>query len=77
MTEQDKNLKISIAISKDKPKENTNTELKEGDVVCLKSGSPKMTIIEITFNECRCVYFNGGELMKIKLYDYCLTKATE
>jgi len=38
-------------------------DLKAGDVVILKSNSPKMTIIEITSsNKVNCSWFVGNEL---------------
>jgi len=39
--------------------ENQNlTPFEIGDVVKLKSGSPKMTVKEVDFNNVYCVYFN-------------------
>ncbi len=36
-------------------------EFKIGDVVCLKSGGPKMTVTDIDSDVILCVWFNGTE----------------
>ena len=43
-----------------------NKEIKEGDVVILKSGSPKMTVTSIGNSDTRCYYFYEG---KVELTD--------
>ena len=36
-------------------------EFKEGDLVCLKSGGPTMTIMEINENWAKCVWWSSSK----------------
>ena len=49
-------------------------EFKEGDVVVLKSGGPKMTVYGIGNEAVYVTWFSGNELYKKELKQVLLTK---
>ncbi|MDA8120765.1 MAG: DUF2158 domain-containing protein [Gammaproteobacteria bacterium] len=48
-------------------------EFKIGDVVCLKSGGPKMTVAHIDSAVILCVWFNGTEFRHAECMPEILT----
>ena len=52
-------------------------EIKEGEVVQLKSGGPLMTVVSVTGNIVRVVWFANDTTTEFKeFYDYLLIKRT-
>lgn len=48
--------------------------IKQGDIVYLKSGSPAMIVDEAKEINCICFYFSNGEIKSIKLSYASITK---
>lgn len=50
------------------------SDLKKGDIVWLKSGSPKMTVDSVNVGGCVCIWFDGKEAKKYVFDVESLTK---
>ncbi len=52
--------------------------MKQGDVVQLKSGGPKMTVVTVNGNDVRCSFFDGqGEMDEGTFPIACLMPAVD
>ncbi len=52
-------------------------EIKEGDVVRLKSGGPLMTVIGNEREGCRCAWFDKNEEVKVSTFANYIIKKIE
>ncbi len=50
-----------------------------GDVVCVKSGGPKLTIVHIESGTCECIWFSGNDtgFKHVKLHQEALELVTD
>jgi uncharacterized protein YodC (DUF2158 family) len=56
----------------------SSAQLKKGDVVQLKSGGPKMTIVDIhSDGDIRCKWFEGSKVNEDSFPPYALNKVPE